>query len=69
MMRPRNLGLYGLGLAIASALAAAEPLPETEANPPGSARNKPSGSKPVPGGGKRERERRMARLGGKEGDK
>lgn len=61
MRASRNIGLYGLGLAIASAMAMTELLPEA-APEPGSARNKPSGSQPISGGGKRERERRLRRM-------
>lgn len=48
-----------LGAAAGAALAAEPGTPEPE---PFSARNRPSGSKPVVGGGARERARRLARM-------
>ncbi len=52
-----------LGAASLAAAMAASPEFEPAAEPePGSARNKPSGSTPVPGGGAKERARRLARL-------
>ena len=44
------------------ALAAAAPMEPGNEPEPGSARNKPSGSQPVAGGGARERARRLARM-------
>lgn len=48
-------------LMLGATLAAAPMEPNAEAEP-GSARNKPSGSEPVSGGGAKERARRLARM-------
>lgn len=60
----RRMGLLGAGLAAVALMAAAQDTFEEIASTPrrGSARNKPSGSKPVAGGGAKERARRAARL-------
>jgi hypothetical protein len=47
--------LAGMALPVSPMEPGAEP-------EPGSARNRPSGSRPIPGGGARERARRLARL-------
>ncbi len=61
-MRGSLTGFGMLSLLSASVLAAAaSPIPFAEPEP-GSARNRPSGSKPVSGGGSRERARRLARI-------
>lgn len=67
-MNMRRIGtIGGIGAAIAMALAAPSMAYEPEADhTPAPAtirtRHKPSGSKPVSGGGARERARRMARM-------
>ncbi len=59
-MRSRGM-LSFAGVIGAAMLAAAPMIPDAEPEP-GSARNRPSGSKPVSGGGARERARRLARM-------
>lgn len=60
-MRGSLAGIGGMAAMLAASIFMMEPLPGTEPEP-GSARNRPSGSKPVSGGGARERARRLARM-------
>jgi hypothetical protein len=53
-------GLAVAASMLATSVALEEPMGGGSA--PGSARNRPSGSKPVAGGGVRERERRLAKM-------
>lgn len=62
-MRMNSTMAFAASMVLGAAMAQAAPMePAAEPAPPGSARNKPSGSKPVPGGGARERERRLRRM-------
>ncbi len=62
-MRSSRLAMFSaLAVAGAAALAASPSIEPSEEGRPGSARNRPSGSKPVPGGGAKERARRAARM-------
>lgn len=61
-MRNTMLGFTAAAVMLSAGLAAS-PVMERGCEPePHSARNKPSGSKPVPGGGAKERARRAARM-------
>lgn len=64
-----NRSLFGASVLLGACLAASAPL-EPHAGPAqrGSARNKPSGSKPVSGGGAKERARRAAKLAAENSD-
>lgn len=55
-----RLGTLGLGAALALAMPSIS-FPEA-APEPGSARNRPSGNTPVPGGGAKERAKRIAQM-------
>lgn len=62
-MRTTRLGIGLAGLALASMMSVPAALLEPASEPAhGSRKNKPSGSRPVAGGGAKERARRLARM-------
>lgn len=62
MRSSRTMMFAGVFGAVSAAMAVAAPMEPSAEPEPGSVRNRPSGSKPVPGGGERERERRLRRM-------
>ena len=60
---PMRIAMAGMALGALTAAAALEASPAYNQPPePGSRKNKPGGNTPVPGGGAKERARRMARM-------
>jgi hypothetical protein len=62
MRSNRTMMFAGVLGAMSAAMAVAAPMEPAAEPEPGSAHNRPSGSKPVPGGGAKERARRLARM-------
>lgn len=61
-MRTNRTMAFAASMALGALMAQAAPMEPGAEPEPGTAKNRPSGSKPVPGGGARERERRLARI-------